>query len=146
MCTAFPLRETALNSMASDTKQSNAVSLPLCSCYYGASVLLMQHVRVRGSAVTFTPRLKHLDRIFIFLLSAILNEGRGWGGREKCVENGTGEKSILPSAQVLSFILDTCDIFNKHVYEIQEKCLYISGKAPIRSTTKQKMNTYVIIS
>lgn len=73
MCAAFPLRETALNSMALDTEQSNAVSVPLCSCYYAASVRLMQHVGLRGRAVTFTPRLKHLDRIFIFLLNQILN-------------------------------------------------------------------------
>lgn len=82
MCTAFPLCETALNSMALDTKRSNAVSLPLCSCYYGMSLLLMQHVGVRGSAVTFTPRLKNLDQIFIFLKKKKL---------KKSAENGLAE-------------------------------------------------------
>lgn len=67
MCTAFPRRETALNSMVLDTERSNAVSVPLHSCYYAASVLLMQHVGVRGRALTFTPRLKHLDWVYIFL-------------------------------------------------------------------------------
>lgn len=72
--------------MALDKERNNAFSLPLCGCYYGASVLLMQHVGVRGSAVTFTPRLKQLDWILILLLNEILD----WK-KEKCAENRPAE-------------------------------------------------------
>lgn len=91
-------RETALNSTALDTERSNVVFLPLWSCYYGASVLLMQHVGVRGRAVTFTPGLKHLDRIFLFFLNENLDEGK----KEKCEENGPAEYPVLSSAQASS--------------------------------------------
>lgn len=66
--------ETALNSPATESEWSSAVSLPLCTRYYGASVLLLQHVGGRGRAVTFTLRLKHLDQTFIFLSNEILDE------------------------------------------------------------------------